>query len=170
MRTLKQKHCTECAALYQPTGSCSKYCPTCRPMLTKLIAKESIRAWNIRTGRLTGEGSGGKLGTENQNYKHGRTTFRRWAKERKLLLGECESCRKDIQHATQHEWVGHHKDHNPKNNVIENLMLLCKQCHQIEHQCWKAFEGVTTISKESRADNSSKRPARENGDDIVCSA
>jgi 5-methylcytosine-specific restriction endonuclease McrA len=36
--------------------------------------------------------------------------------------------------------VGHHKDHNSHNNVIENLVLLCKQCHQIEHECWKAFQ------------------------------
>lgn len=167
MRTLKQKHCTECATLYQPTGSCSKYCPACRPLMTRKIADAGIKAWNIRTGRFTGEGSGGKLGTENQNYRHGRTTFLRWAREKKDLVGLCESCGKDIKHASQYEWAGHHKDHNPKNNVIENLMLLCKQCHQIEHQCWKAFEGVTTISKESRVDNNSKRPAHETCDDIV---
>ena len=35
------------------------------------------------------------------------------------------------------------------------------------NKCWNNFESVTTISKESRADNSSKRLAPEMGDDIV---
>ena len=160
MRRLKDKSCTVCGAIYTPTGSCSKYCPTCRPVETERVAKASIRAWNIRTGVLTGVGSGGKLGSENQNYRHGRLTFLRWARERKQQIGICEHCGKDIKDATQYEWAGHHKDHNPMNNVIENLMLLCKRCHQLEHNCHKAFEGVTTISKESRADNSPKPPAR----------
>ena len=31
----------------------------------------------------------------------------------------------------------HHKDHNRKNNVESNFELLCKRCHQVEHECWK---------------------------------
>jgi hypothetical protein len=157
MNKFKQKHCTECNTIYQPTGACSKYCVTCKPIFTKLIAKAAVKNWAIKTGYYKGVGSGSKLGPDASNFIHGRSVFRRWAKERKELIGICEQCGKDIKHATHYEWVGHHKDHNSKNNVIENLMLLCKQCHQIEHQCWKAFEGVTTISKESRVDNSPKR-------------
>lgn len=44
----------------------------------------------------------------------------------------------------------------------------CVKCN-IEHKCWKNFEGVTTISKESRVDNNPKRLAPEKDDDIVCS-
>jgi HNH endonuclease len=169
MRKLKNRHCNNCGAEYTPTGSCSKYCPTCKPVVTKEVQKEAIKRWAINKGILNGKGSGSSTGTEKANhmYSHGRCVFRRWAKERKLQEGLCEHCGKDIKDATHYEWVGHHKDHNPNNNVIENLILLCKQCHQIEHECHKAFEGVTTIPEGSRADNSSKRLAPEMGDDIV---
>lgn len=63
----------------------------------------------------------------------------------------------DALSIVQDEWVGHHKDHDRTNNTIENLSLLCKRCHQIEHECCKAFEGVTTILKESSVDNNTKR-------------
>jgi hypothetical protein len=169
MRELKEKQCVQCGTQYQPTGSCSKYCPVCKPIFTKLVAKQSVKKWFIKTGKFKGTGSGSKLGAEASNYVNGRSVFRRWAKERKLTIGLCEHCGKNIKHATHYEWVGHHKDHNQTNNTIENLVLLCKQCHQIEHKCWKAFESVTTISKESRVDNNSKRTPSPRDDDIVCS-
>lgn len=157
----KPKNCSECGAIYLPTGRCSKYCPVCRPVVTKRIKDAAINRWQYANGILNGAGSGSAtgIGKDNHMYKHGRDVFRRWAKARKETIGLCEECGKNIKDATHYEWVGHHIDHNPQNNVIENLKLLCKQCHQIEHQCWKAFEGVTTIPKGSRADNSSKRLA-----------
>lgn len=169
MRNLKQKHCTECNSLFQPTGSCAKYCPVCAPVTRLKVARAAVKNWAIKKGIFTGEGSGSKFGIEANNYVHGRGTFLRWAKERKTSVGLCENCGKNIKEATHYEWVGHHKDHNPQNNVIENLMLLCKQCHQIEHQCWKAFEGVTTIPKGSSVDNNTKRIPSQEDDDIVCS-
>lgn len=167
----KDKQCVICGTTYTPTGRCSKYCPTCKPIQEKLVSSASIKAWGYKTGKLNGLGSGSNtgIGSENHMYKHGRCVFRKLAKERKLSVGLCEHCGKDIKDATHYEWVGHHKDHNQSNNTIENLVLLCKQCHQIEHKCWEAFEGVTTISKESRVDNNSKRIAPEMDDNIVCS-
>lgn len=161
MRRLKEKQCSTCEETYLPTGSCSKYCPECREEQTVKKRREAVKRWSYSKGFLNGKGSGSATGSgkDNHMYSTGRCTFRRWAKERKESIGVCEHCGKDIKHATHYEWVGHHKDHNPLNNVIENLVLLCKRCHQIEHECHKAFEGVTTISKESRADNSSKRLA-----------
>jgi hypothetical protein len=87
----------------------------------------------------TGTGSGGKEGIENQNYRHGRTTFRSWARKQLQQQPSCERCNKSIDYLEPKSWAGHHKDHNPTNNVITNLEVLCKQCHQIEHECWKAF-------------------------------
>lgn len=167
----KDKQCTECGSTYTPTGRCSKYCPTCKPIMNKKVQATAIKRWAYQKGYLNGNGSGSAtgIGSENHMYKHGRCVFRRWAKERKESIGLCEHCGIDLKTATHYEWVGHHKDHNQSNNTIENLVLLCKKCHQIEHKCWEAFEGVTTISKESRADNSSKRLAPEMDDDIVCS-
>ena len=171
MRELKFKNCVICGTTYQPTGSCSKYCTTCKPIQNKIIGKEAIKRWAYKTGKLNGKGSGSATGRgkDNHMYTYGVANFRQFAQERKDTVGLCEVCAKDLKQATHYEWVGHHIDHNRKNNDISNLKLMCKSCHQKEHQCWKAFEGVTTISKESRVDNNSKRLASEMSDDIVCS-
>jgi 5-methylcytosine-specific restriction endonuclease McrA len=150
MRRLKNKDCSECGAEYTPTGSCSKYCPTCRPVVTDRIRNEGINLWQYAKGILNGTGSGSATGkgAENHMYTHGRSTFARWARERKETVGLCEDCGKDIKDATHYMWVGHHKDHDRSNNTMENLVILCKRCHQIEHECWKSFESVETIRKE----------------------
>jgi len=159
MRKLKEKNCSECGTIYMPTGSCSKYCPVCRPIKTKDVRDAAIRRWGFKTGRLNGKGSGSNTGKgmDNHMYKYGVANFQQYARERKATVGLCEHCGKYIKHATHYEWVGHHKDHDRKNNDISNLLLLCKSCHQIEHECWKAFEGVTTIPKGSSVDNNTKR-------------
>jgi hypothetical protein len=154
MRKLKEKNCSECGTLYMPTGSCSKYCPTCRPIVTKRITDAGIKRWQYAKGYLNGKGSGSATGKgkDNHMYTYGVANFRQYAQHRKDTVGLCELCGKDI-----------------KNNDISNLLLICKRCHQIEHKCWKAFEGVTTREQSRRADNSSKPPTPEMDDDIVCS-
>ena len=144
-----EKVCPICSTVFTPKGQNTKYCTLkCRKQFYKESGK--LKAWyddfNRKNGVAVGIGSGGhtKFGEENFAYKHGRSVFLRWAKERKESVGVCEHCGKDIKHATHYNWVGHHKDHNPKNNTIENLVLLCKRCHQIEHECWERFEGATT--------------------------
>lgn len=87
----------------------------------------------------TGTGSGGKVGSANQNYKYGRTVFRNWAREQLEMAPFCERCGKGIDYLKTKSWAGHHKDHDPTNNSNGNLEVLCKQCHQVEHECWKAF-------------------------------
>lgn len=173
MKKLKLKSCSVCGNEYQPTGSCSKYCSTCRPVITKQISIAAINRWHYKKGILNGKGSGSSTGNGKANhmYKHGLAIFQKYAKEMKETVGLCEECGKDIKNSSRYGWVGHHKDHNRQNNDISNLKLMCKSCHQIEHECWKAFEGVTTISKESRDDNIPKRLAPQQvDDDIVCSA
>ncbi len=142
MRKFENKKCLMCNSEFEVTGSNTKYCKDCR----KIRAKEAVKAAMFKSGVLNGKGSGSTTGRgkDNHMFKHGKLTFKRWARERKALIGLCEHCGKDIKNATWHEWVGHHKDHNKENNVIDNLVLLCKRCHQIEHECWKAFEGVET--------------------------
>ena len=168
MTTYKSKPCLNCNTEYTPTGPCSKYCLDCQPLMIKQMQLRGQEAYRRRQGMRIGRGA--RPEKENSMYSHGQCVFRRWAKELKVSSkGFCEDCGKDLRTATHYEWVGHHRDHNRMNNTKENLKLLCKKCHQIEHECWKAFEGVTTISKESRVDNNSKRLAPETGDDIVCS-
>jgi hypothetical protein len=149
MRKLKERACNICSSVYLPTGSCSKYCPVCRPIETKRVANEGIKRWGFAKGYLNGKGSGSATGKgkDNHMYTYGVANFQQYARERKATIGLCEVCGKDIKHATHYEWVGHHKDHDRTNNDISNLLLICKRCHQIEHTCWKAFEGVTTSRK-----------------------
>lgn len=169
MTKFKEKACSVCGGTYLPTGRCSKYCPACAPAAHKAVAKAAVHAWAVAKGVFKGTGSGSAtgLGPANRMYRHGVNTFRRWARERKELLGACERCGVSLVDASKSHWAGHHKDHDRTNNTIDNLEVLCKRCHQIEHECHKAFEGLTTIPKGSRADNSSKRLAPETGDDIV---
>lgn len=161
MTKFKIKNCVDCGEKYTPTGKCSKYCSVCQPGATKRVKDAAIRRWQYAHGVLNGTGSGSStgIGSSNHMYTYGRSVFRRLARERKDSLSICENCEKDLKDATHYDWVGHHIDHNPLNNSIDNLKLLCKQCHQIEHQCWKSFEGVTTIPKGSSTDNSTKRLA-----------
>ena len=85
------------------------------------------------------------------NYKDGSYTYETIRSEIKQDIRFCERCDTDLTNATRYFWVVHHKDHDHYNNDRDNLELLCRRCHQIEHECWKAFEGATTISKESSA-------------------
>jgi hypothetical protein len=58
-------------------------------------------------------------------------------KMRQMLGNKCEFCGVE-NHSTRIGWNGekitvvltvHHKDHNPKNNSRDNLLLLCQKCH-----------------------------------------
>jgi hypothetical protein len=42
----------------------------------------------------------------------------------------CNRCSYDMHHATL---VVHHKDYDRSNNLLENLEILCANCHAIEH-------------------------------------
>lgn len=61
-----------------------------------------------------------------------RTNFRYSIFRRKLIeeIGKCEICGFDNEFAL----VAHHKDMDKKNNTRENLILLCANCHYIEHK------------------------------------
>jgi hypothetical protein len=82
--------------------------------------------------------------------RHGWTSYLRIGARLRIERGnKCERCEKDLTDAGPYEWVRHHRDHDRQNASEENIEILCKRCHQIEHECWLAFEGATTISKES---------------------
>lgn len=96
------------------------------------------------------------------------SVFRRWAKEKlKQLSYCCERCGTHIDDSVRGTWAGHHKDHNRQNNTKDNLEVLCKRCHQIEHRCWTAFQSVTTIPKGSTLETVEARNPAAAGDDIV---
>lgn len=156
--------CLDCKKTFQRRGPNHKRCDGCARTKNLAVMKQ----WH-KDNAVTGQGSGALPGEANSNYKHGRNTFRAWARDRLADLNNCcERCGNKIENL-RNGWAGHHKDHNPMNNVPDNLEVLCKRCHQIEHECWRAFEGVTTISKESTQETV-EAPSPNKGDDIVCSA
>ena len=64
-------------------------------------------------------------------------------------------------------WNVHHCDHNPDNNVFENLVLIRLNDHTRLHQ---SLKGATTISKESTLKWVEAHGTPWRRDDIVCSA
>lgn len=143
------KNCISCGVEYTPTGKNHIRCVECGLKEKKTY----MRSWYL-AHKIPGPGSGGKLEKENQNYKTGLSVFHRWAKEKlKQLQYCCERCGTTIDATVRGTWAGHHKDHNRQNNVKDNLEILCKRCHQVEHECWRAFQGVTTIPEGSTHEN-----------------
>lgn len=142
MEGLKDKKCLRCNIVFKVTGRNTKYCIVCR----RIRAKEAIKSWAVKKGILNGKGSGSSTGTgkDNPNYKNGIGIFHKVKHKIKEKRRYCERCSKDLIDAHRYGWCMHHKDHDRTNNNEYNLELLCKRCHQIEHECWKAFEGVET--------------------------
>lgn len=135
-------NCIDCGVQFNKTGQNHKRCSICSNNRKKF----HIKQWAIKNGIFKGVGSGSVKGINASYYKHGLCIFKRWAKEKLVALNYlCERCGNTIDASKRGTWAGHHKDHDRTNNVEGNLEVLCKRCHQIEHECWNAFEGVTTI-------------------------
>lgn len=157
--------CATCGAEFLKRGQNHKRCDPC----ARSANLANMRRWK-RVNVVTGQGSGALPGEANSNYKHGICVMRGWAKDRLAELNNCcERCGSSIDAARRGTWAGHHKDHDRSNNTPENLEVLCKRCHQVEHECWLAFQGATTIPKGSTPETA-EAPSTQAGDDIVCSA
>ena len=151
---LKEKHCVTCNSVFIPKGPAGKYCEACpTPSKTKEYARQATANHRRKLGYEVGVGSGRSSknkGETHSQYKNGWTAYFALRHTlRELRNNKCERCEKDLENATKWQWVTHHRDHDRTNASMDNLELLCKRCHQIEHECWKAFEGATTISTES---------------------
>lgn len=159
------RSCLNCGKEFIPTGCNQKFCTiSCRKLFHAESMREYFRRWDIEHGRIknpgVGRGGSTKTGIDNPNYQTGIGIFA--DKLRPKIKAErvrCERCNKDLSTVGRYEWAVHHRDHDRTNNDESNLELLCKKCHQIEHDCHKAFEGVTTIPKGSTGQETGKRPA-----------
>jgi hypothetical protein len=132
------KKCVVCGSDLPPRKS--KYC--CKACHNKAKADYAITQ-RIKAGDPTvglGKGGSNKKGSENKQFKTGMGNFYDLRKHLRATVTRCQRCSKDLSQATRYEWCVHHKDHNRANNVIDNLEMLCKRCHQLEHECWKAFD------------------------------
>lgn len=130
------KLCKICSTEYQETGRAQLYCPACQAVRAeetrlrrKAYAERKRRERGARVGR------GAQAGYLHPNYKHGwyvaQTQSRRIQAERQ----NCERCGTCLLGLGRWYWVMHHRDHNHANHELSNLELLCKRCHQLEHNC-----------------------------------
>lgn len=154
MSKFKNRIC-ECGNEYTPTGPAAKFCQICAEEKRKATACRGSQNYRIKHGLVqnpgVGKGGANKKGSEDSQYRTGIVYFmknRRRIKEERQF---CERCKVDLKDATRFQWVIHHRDHDRENNTDENFELLCKRCHQLEHECEKAFlSRATTIPQGSR--------------------
>jgi hypothetical protein len=128
MRVLKLKQCKICGVIFQPTGSCAKYCKECGPEYWKEHTRNYQREWLVRTGRIknpgVGTGHAQGFGPDHHSYKPDAPN-----RYKDYLKDACECC------GSTRFICGHHKDRDRSNNDPSNIETLCKRCHQIEHSC-----------------------------------
>lgn len=121
--TRNSRICKTCAGVYTPTSNRQEYCPICKKALDKRKTHERYVKRYQKKGY-------DQRGESNNNWKGGTEPYyRRIAYEAYGKI--CSRCG-----ATKRIGV-HHKDRNRRNNDLENLEVLCKRCHQLEHACYK---------------------------------
>lgn len=125
----------ECGDTFESTGPAGKYCRSC-----KEIAKEKQRQKNREAAEVRRRAKGCKIGRgapkgdKHPNYKHGYYVAQTQSREYREKVRYCERCGVDTFTLSRWHWVMHHKDHNHSNHSDDNLELLCKRCHAIEHK------------------------------------
>lgn len=141
---IKTKTCLRCNANYQTSANNSKRCEACLPIHKRERAAIDQQAYRVKHGLIqkpgVGKGGNTKKGEEHHSFTTGvGCNFQNVRRKMKEERRYCESCQKDLIEATRYQWCVHHIDHDRTNNVEANFQLLCKRCHQIEHECHKAF-------------------------------
>lgn len=141
------KTCKICGCAYISEARTTQFCPECKAQKNA----DNIKRNSLKRSKNPGVGKGGnpQKGKDNPMYKHGKYVFETLRSEIKEERRFCERCDKDLLEATHYLWVVHHKDHNHWNHELSNLELLCKSCHQIEHECHTAFSKGATTSRET---------------------
>lgn len=146
-----EKVCNNCEEVFTPKRKDATYCykKVCRSARSRIITQQYRRRKAVEEGREDrvdiGRGGGQKKGEDSPFYKNGIRYFHAEAGKVKDERRYCERCNEDLIDADRWHWCVHHIDHDRTNNKRDNFELLCKRCHQLEHECWKAFEGSTTI-------------------------
>ena len=142
MKNYPMRMCNYCNKEYQPTGPAQRFC--CRRC--KLQNRQQLwRDKRAASGNPVGKSGGnyGRVGTDHWAYKNGILNFqRRLRYQVKSERRYCERCGRDLQNVNQYQWCVHHRDHDRTHNTVDNLELLCKSCHQIEHECWRGLPTV----------------------------
>lgn len=119
---LKEKICNYCGNYYIPTGNCQKYCAYCRHIVTLAKARFNDKKRRGFKGRTPLKGINSPF------YKDGIGVYSLKAKTEGAFCCRC---------GNNKNLIVHHKDSNRHNNVDENLVVLCKSCHQKLHHAYK---------------------------------
>lgn len=135
--TSKPKICGVCEKEYLPTSNRQKYCTDCKKNISKQWDRTKYKRRYVKKGY-------NQKGENNNNWGGGTPPYyKRIAYE---AYGKvCNRC------GSEDDIVVHHKDRNRKNNDINNLEVLCKKCHQHEHECWNnlgRYLGNTNILRD----------------------
>lgn len=140
---LGERVCGYCKLDYKPTGPAQKACVSCRGLLDNINSQVTLdiaRYKKFGTYERLGQGFSNKKGKEHGQYLTGIGQFSNvLSKRAKKELRYCQECGKDLIDAGHHHWCAHHIDHDRTNNTWENITLLCKRCHQLEHDCWRSL-------------------------------
>lgn len=146
MATFKPRKCAveSCDAEYVPTGPAAKYCEAHAHESQLQRTRDNAMKYRIRHGLVkkpySGKGGNNAKGADDNQFKSGIVYFMRNRRRIKIERGNaCERCHADLTGASRFEWCVHHKDHDRTNNVDDNFELLCKRCHQLEHDCIAAL-------------------------------
>ena len=138
---MKNKTCTDCGISYSPDGPAQKYCSPCGKIRKINREREGQLRYRIKQGVKVGVGKGGNqgIGEEHHSFTTGIGTYKARGRKKAEELGHCERCQVKLELDNPWKWATHHRDHNRTNNSDENLEILSKSCHQVEHQVHKNF-------------------------------
>jgi hypothetical protein len=144
MKNYPVRYCEICSSEHKPAGPAARFCEQCADMRRAESRRQIILRSQIKKGVKVGSGKGGNnaAGIDDSQYKTGITFFVKTTKTIRDEVRFCERCGKDLIDAKPFEWATHHRDHDRTNNSRGNFELLCKRCHQLEHECREAFSKV----------------------------
>lgn len=121
--------CAKCGDKAERNSNVQKYCDDCGDIRKKSYNKDA--AAKKRGLKLSYTKS-----SKQNGFKDGIGIYRQ-LKDKKF----CTKCK------SQKNLLIHHKDEDRTNNHPSNLEVLCKRCHQVEHQCWSTLPKGEELSK-----------------------
>jgi len=128
------KYCSKtCRESIRPHKFPEKECPTCREMYQPRSKRK------VYCSRICANKGHSKrmMGLGNSHFKTG-TSYANWFRKMRPLIKKrdgfmCAICGKEEIIQKKTNLIIHHVDENPQNNVAENLITLCEQCHARHH-------------------------------------
>lgn len=123
----------DCANLAKKKRTIVTNCANCGKLIEKApSAERSSKTGNLYCSKSCAASKNNSLFKKWENHPRFRTGIRSYRSIKLESVKElvCEQCGFDNVLALE----VHHKDKNRKNNKLENLELLCCNCHSIRHK------------------------------------